>query len=346
MAEPDANVDDGTSGATDGSEPTTDDGSSTTDDGSSSGSSSSSSDSTDDTTFKQPLGVKSTEKFSVPEEYREIWNGWSQQHGMLKVKPEVKFYYNTKVTGDQKSDKTDKTIDVTSVSYINNDKSTQPVTQVFPIQNLNVTPHFTNFTFYEGGDGNNYGIQQATYQPMIVECDVTFSALLLYYYNYANYAKEYTGASQWMGLEAIKNADGHGMYYFDEAEKSEQFVNIRQRFLQEYSGWACTFSSTAFGTFQGVFTEIKYKIEEGDTDAVYSIKIEEVIITDDLKNSNTDTTTIGSQSTEVTGTTTYNNSAYNFEPSAEYADEGESNSGYVVSRDGSSLFIYPTTLKQ
>ena len=76
----------------------TDTGASSADTGStgtgSTGSSSSDSDSTKQA-FKA-LGVKSTENFSMPEKYSSLWNAWSGQHGILKIKPEMKFAYNTK----------------------------------------------------------------------------------------------------------------------------------------------------------------------------------------------------------------------------------------------------------
>src|SRR5574344_1290391 len=151
-----------------------------------------------------PLGVASTEKFSVPEKYSKIWGKWSTQRGILKVKPEMKFAYNTKATASDNDSSTteDTTTFETSVTYLNNDKSTQPVTQTFPIEDVKITPHMTSFEFFDTSEGT-VGIEKATYQHMIVEFQVTFSTLLLYYYNYANYAKEYSGASQWMGLSDL-----------------------------------------------------------------------------------------------------------------------------------------------
>ena len=240
-----------------------------------------------------PLGIASTEKFSMPEKYSKIWGKWSTQRGILKIKPEMKFAYNTKATAsDNKSSTTeDTTTFETSVTYLNNDKSTQPVTQTFPIEDVKITPHMTSFEFFDTANGT-VGIEKATYQHMIVEFQVTFSTLLLYYYNYANYAKEYSGASQWMGLSDLYKQKATDVIDNSELENRERFIRIRQRFLQEYSGWACTFTSNVFGVFQGVITDLTYNIDSGDTDAIYSIKIEEIIIPDasDLAKTNTNNT--------------------------------------------------------
>src|SRR5574344_1051263 len=176
-------------------------------DGSSTDTSSTDSSSTSSTDTQEdfvPLGIASTEKFSMPEKYSKIWGKWSTQRGILKIKPEMKFAYNTKATAsDNKSSTTeDTTTFETSVTYLNNDKSTQPVTQTFPIEDVKITPHMTSFEFFDTSEGT-VGIEKATYQHMVVEFQVTFSTLLLYYYNYANYAKEYSGASQWMGLSDL-----------------------------------------------------------------------------------------------------------------------------------------------
>lgn len=229
-----------------------------------------------------PLGVASTEKFSVPEKYSKIWGKWSTQRGILKVKPEMKFAYNTKATASDNDSSTteDTTTFETSVTYLNNDKSTQPVTQTFPIEDVKITPHMTSFEFFDTSEGT-VGIEKATYQHMIVEFQVTFSTLLLYYYNYANYAKEYSGASQWMGLSDLYKQKATDVIDNAELENRERFIRIRQRFLQEYSGWACTFTSNVFGVFQGVITDLKYNVDAGDTDGIYSIKIEEIIIPDE-----------------------------------------------------------------
>lgn len=273
----------GTDGeATDTGASSADTGSTGTDTGSTgTGSSSSDSDSTKQA-FKA-LGVKSTENFSMPEKYSSLWNAWSGQHGILKIKPEMKFAYNTKKSTNS-AGKTDDTTFQTSVTYLNNDTSTQPVTQAFPIENVRVTPHMTSFAFFDTSEGT-VGIEKANYQHMIVEFDVTFNTLLLYYYNYANYAKEYSGSSQWMGLSDLYTRRSVDLVNNSELEESDQFIRIRQRFMQEYSGWACTFTSNVFGVFQGVVTDLNYKLDSGETDAVYSIKIEEVIIPDDADTS-------------------------------------------------------------
>lgn len=253
-------------------------------DGSSTDTSSTDSSSTSSTDTQEdfvPLGIASTEKFSMPEKYSKIWGKWSTQRGILKIKPEMKFAYNTKATAsDNKSSTTkDTTTFETSVTYLNNDKSTQPVTQTFPIEDVKITPHMTSFEFFDTSEGT-VGIEKATYQHMVVEFQVTFSTLLLYYYNYANYAKEYSGASQWMGLSDLYKQKTTDVIDNAELENRERFIRIRQRFLQEYSGWACTFTSNVFGVFQGVITDLQYNVDSGDTDGIYSIKIEEVIIPD------------------------------------------------------------------
>ena len=64
-------------------------------------------------------------------------------------------------------------------------------------------------------------------------------------------------------------------------QQTQAFINFRNTFLQQFSGWICKFTSEVFGVFDGVITDISYEIESGSMDAKWHIKIEEAIFTED-----------------------------------------------------------------
>lgn len=64
-------------------------------------------------------------------------------------------------------------------------------------------------------------------------------------------------------------------------QQTQAFIDFRNSFLQQFSGWICQFTSEVFGVFNGVITEISYEIEDGSMDAKWHLKIQEAIFTDD-----------------------------------------------------------------
>lgn len=64
-------------------------------------------------------------------------------------------------------------------------------------------------------------------------------------------------------------------------QQTQAFIDFRNSFLQQFSGWVCQFTSEVFGVFNGVITEISYEIEDGSMDAKWHLKIQEAIFTDD-----------------------------------------------------------------
>lgn len=70
-------------------------------------------------------------------------------------------------------------------------------------------------------------------------------------------------------------------------QQTQAFINFRNTFLQQFSGWICKFTSEVFGVFDGVITDISYEIESGFMDAKWHIKIEEAIFTEDYSEDGT-----------------------------------------------------------
>lgn len=64
-------------------------------------------------------------------------------------------------------------------------------------------------------------------------------------------------------------------------QETQAFIDLRNTFLQQFSGWICKFTSEVFGVFDGVLTDISYEIESGFNDAKWHLKIEEAIFTED-----------------------------------------------------------------
>ena len=64
-------------------------------------------------------------------------------------------------------------------------------------------------------------------------------------------------------------------------EETQEFMDFRNTFLQCYTGWSCRFTSQAFGSFVGVFTEISFNYEDGYSAPKWHCKVEEAIFTED-----------------------------------------------------------------
>ena len=64
-------------------------------------------------------------------------------------------------------------------------------------------------------------------------------------------------------------------------QETQAFIDFRNTFLQQFSGWICKFTSEVFGVFDGVITDISYEIESGFLDAKWHLKVQEAIFTED-----------------------------------------------------------------
>lgn len=64
-------------------------------------------------------------------------------------------------------------------------------------------------------------------------------------------------------------------------QETQAFIDFRNTFLQQFSGWVCKFTSEVFGVFDGVMTDISYEIEDGFLDAKWHLKVQEAIFTED-----------------------------------------------------------------
>ncbi|MBR3208658.1 MAG: hypothetical protein IKF82_00160 [Bacilli bacterium] len=80
-------------------------------------------------------------------------------------------------------------------------------------------------------------------------------------------------------------------------QQTQAFIDFRNTFLQQFSGWICKFTAQSFGVFDGVITDISYEIESGFSDAKWHVKIEEAIFTEDYSEDGTkpSSTSDGSQ---------------------------------------------------
>lgn len=65
-------------------------------------------------------------------------------------------------------------------------------------------------------------------------------------------------------------------------QETRAFIDFRNTFMQQYTGWICKFTSETFGVFDGVMTDISYEIESGFSDAKWHIKIEEAIFVEGM----------------------------------------------------------------
>lgn len=108
-------------------------------------------------------------------------------------------------------------------------------------------------------------------------------------YTKGQFKKDAEGLMQW-----FKDSINPWSYSVNNFEDTQAFIDFRNIFLQQYTGWVCKFTSQTFGIFDGVFTDISYEIEDGYTDAKWHAKIEEAIFTRDYNND-------GMKSSETSG---------------------------------------------
>lgn len=214
-------------------------------------------------------GHKSTQSSSwlenIPTAYREQANRWASQQGVIKVTPieqRQKFTYST-------------------VAYIA-DHQEEPKAQIFPITDVQVTPHQINWEFYDTTEGR-VGISNAVEKHMSVEFDVYLSDLVAMYwtfggdneYSYGLPTEKNTKQRWWNAVE-----NNTYLNFEDNIESTRMFTDFRNNFMQQHNGWVCRFASHTFGVFQGVINDVQYSIGAGESFAKWHIKIEEAIFTE------------------------------------------------------------------
>lgn len=207
---------------------------------------------------------------TIPSQYKQLASAWSDQQGMLKITPKKqrqKFTYST-------------------VAYIADDQR-EPKTQIFPISDVNVTPHQITFDFYDTTEGR-VGVSNAVEKHMVVECDVYLTDLIYQWWNHGqDNANDFTRLGWSNALKKQFWAAIEGGNYnqtlaaLQDIESTKEFSDFRNTFLQQHLGWVCMFSSHTFGVFQGVLTDVSYSISSGETFAKWHLKFEEAIFLQD-----------------------------------------------------------------
>lgn len=211
-------------------------------------------------------GHKSTQSSNwlstVPEEYQSVAAKWAEQRGVVKITPieqRQKFTYAT-------------------IAYIA-DKQEEPKTQIFPIVDVQNSPHQIKWDFYSTTEGR-VGVSNAVEDHMTVEFDVYLSELIAMYwafggdgeYDYGLPTRENMKKRWW---NAVENDDY--LSFEEDIESTKGFIDFRNTFLQQHSGWVCRFASHTFGVFQGVINDVSYNIGAGESFAKWHVKIEEAI---------------------------------------------------------------------
>lgn len=207
---------------------------------------------------------------TIPSQYKQLASAWSDQQGMLKITPKKqrqKFTYS-------------------AVAYIAYDQR-EPKTQIFPISDVNVTPHQITFDFYDTTEGR-VGVSNAVEKHMVVECDVYLTDLIYQWWNHGqDNANDFTRIGWSNALKkqfwaAIKGRNyNQTLAALQDIESTKEFSDFRNTFLQQHLGWVCMFSSHTFGVFQGVLTDVSYSISSGETFAKWHLKFEEAIFLQD-----------------------------------------------------------------
>lgn len=266
---------------------------------------------------------------SVPSAYKSQFRQWANQQGVMKIIPQQQIQRYS----------------YSNIAYIAEGLD-EPVPQIVPIANVSYIPHQISFNFFDSSEGK-IGISNPVEKCASLEVDVYVSDLVYFWWNHG-YKKDKTqtytqtthveghgtkvdtGAemivgselhSDWKGLQYLTSRDnfinslGHDWDAHDldnltflNFEDTTDFMDFRNTFLAQYSGWKCRFISHAFPEFYGVITDIKYDISEGETWAKYHVKIEEAVFTYDYnpagKNTDSSSTTTSSGSTTNSGDAT------------------------------------------
>lgn len=203
--------------------------------------------------------------------YKNSAQVWQNQRGMMKIIPTQQIQRFTNTT----------------MAYAANGMP-DPIAQIIPIANVSLAPHQISFSFFDTTEGH-IGISNAVEKTLLLECDVYVTDLVYYFWNHGtNDKSNWDGLKQMHALYNYINSLGPNFEAEDikdddilDFEQTTAFINFRNTFLTQFSGWKCKFVSHAFPTFYGVFTEIKYDISEGETFAKWHLKIEEALFTND-----------------------------------------------------------------
>lgn len=206
---------------------------------------------------------------SIPTQYKSLAGKWSGQQGVMKIIP---------VQQEQK-------FTISAVADIAKGVS-NPQTQIVPISDVSVVPHQISFDFFDTTEGK-IGISNATEKHMQLECDIYVSELVYFWWNHGT-----NGSASFTGLDSMNklynymeslgtNYTSNNVAKIQNFEDTTEFIKFRTSFLTQFSGWQCKFISHTFGTFNGVFTEVKYDVSSGEQFAKWHIKVEEAIFTSD-----------------------------------------------------------------
>ena len=162
---------------------------------------------------------------TIPSQYKQLASAWSDQQGMLKITPKKqrqKFTYST-------------------VAYIADDQR-EPKTQIFPISDVNVTPHQITFDFYDTTEGR-VGVSNAVEKHMVVECDVYLTDLIYQWWNHGqDNANDFTRLGWSNALKKQFWAAIEGGNYnqtlaaLQDIESTKEFSDFRNTFLQQHLG--------------------------------------------------------------------------------------------------------------
>lgn len=194
----------------------------------------------------------------------------------------------------------------------------EPNIQRIPISNVNVKPHQISFDFFDTTEGK-IGVSNATEKYMELEFDVYVTELIYQYWdNYTSESKnhfsnvgsvkdfqhiqyiiesirtsgknnreidrdlDYSQDDTQLSYTGVNNYSRNGVnQIITDFEETQEFMDFRNTFLQCYTGWSCRFTSQAFGSFIGVFTDISYNFEDGYSAPKWHCKVEEAIFTED-----------------------------------------------------------------
>lgn len=206
---------------------------------------------------------------NIPSQYKSLANKWSGQQGVMKIIP---------VQQEQK-------FTISAVADIAKGLS-DPQPQIVPISDVSVVPHQISFDFFDTTEGK-FGISNATEKHMQLECDIYVSELVYFWWNHGtNGGTDFKGLNDMNRLYNYMESLGtdytsNNVAKFQNFEDTTEFIKFRTSFLTQFSGWQCKFISHTFGTFNGVFTEVKYDVSSGEQFAKWHVKIEEAIFTSD-----------------------------------------------------------------
>lgn len=213
-------------------------------------------------------GMESDYKADTPSTINvdSLQKTWQDMPSMMRITPKV-----------QKQ-----TYVATTISHIAEGLE-EPAVETFPICDPQITPHQISFDFFDTTEGK-IGVSNATEKHFTLECDVYVNDLIYMYWNHGSGSEADYSKTKMSGtiandlntlLETCEVSDSFDFVY------TSEFYKFRRNFLQQHSGWVCTFTSSMFETFEGVITSISYDIGSGETDAKFHLKIEEAVFTDD-----------------------------------------------------------------